>query len=182
MNYLHFIEENLIKSGWSSHTQTNGKIWYRSENLKKQYNALGFKDNKVLSQYVRPLENLLKADRQTYCVEQVTHALLNRKGYHAGNKSKHGTGWTEIFNVTPRQMQSYKANAIKICKRFNWNFQKITKWLRDFSLKHFGVRNVMELHYHGIKVERTNPCKPDYTNSRYNVDDYKRKRKKKSDL
>ena len=113
MNYLHFIEENLIKSGWSSYTQTNGKIWFRSEGLKKQYNDLGFKNNKVLSQYIRPLENLLKADRQTYCVEQVTHALLNRKGYHAGNKSKHGTT-TEIFNVTPRQMQSYKANALKI--------------------------------------------------------------------
>ena len=54
------------------------------------------------------------------------------------------------------------------------------KWLRDFSLKHFGVRNVMELHYHGMKVERTNPCKPDYTNSRYNVDDYKRKQKREN--
>jgi hypothetical protein len=55
------------------------------------------------------------------------------------------------------------------------------KWLRDFSLEHFGVPNIMGIHYK-TKVKRTNPCKPDYTNSRYNVDDYKRKRKKKSDL
>ena len=36
---------------------------------------------------------------------------------------------SEFFNVTPRQMQSYKANAIMICKRFIG--LSIMKWLRD---------------------------------------------------
>ena len=173
MNYQIAVTPTLRKSGWTSHAASKGDIWFRVENLKKQYRNLGFDPVCEYTFTCDDTDNMLTRDRRTYLVEQLTHAMMGAKGLHGGNKKIHGTGWTELFNVSKKQLAGYRGKAVAICKRLNWNIQKIKAWLKDYCLDKFGVGSWGEKLY-GKKMDRTDPTKRDYVNNNYDVNEYKR--------
>ena len=158
MNYHIEIGENLRKSGWTGHNQTNNRVgWIRVHNLIKQYRKLGFENPTCENTYVIVSDDIdrLERDRRTMAVEQIQHALMGRRGLHAGDQNTHGTGWTEIFAVSKNQLRGYLGKAVQICQQLNWDMEKIKEWLIQFCRKHFGYDSWSEYVY-GKKVERTN--------------------------
>ena len=156
-NYHIAITDTLRKSGYTSNKQRNvNGDWRRINGLKKQYANKGF-PNAVLERiYTR--EDSANADEETLAVEQVTHVLMGAKGLHAGNQETHGDGWTEIFEVSQEQLTGYFGKAIQVCKRLNWDSEKIVDWLEAYCTKKFGVISWSE-HCYGEPREHGNPLK-----------------------
>ena len=173
MNYHIAITNELRKTGWTSHRCRLRGInrWARVEKLKKQYYKLGFKNATCESTYTCKSADIEKADKDSYMVEQWQHAYLGARGYHAGNKEKHGTGWTEIFKVSANKLKMYRLLAIKKCKSLNWDLEALQKALKQFCLKHFNTETWAEKCY-GYNPCRTSPLDSSYKYTAYDKETY----------
>lgn len=159
-NYIISITANdttLFKSGWTGNHRLDddGFPEGRFKEFLRSYGRNGWTVN---------FHNclVLDDDRKTYLIEQLSQIMMAKKGLDffkaqadaiaVGVKS----GWTEIFAVSLNQIRGYQGKAVQICKKLNWNFRKIQKYIRDFCRKHFEADNYAEYKY-GEKVYRTTP-------------------------
>lgn len=159
-NYIISITANdttLFKSGWTGNHRLDddGFPEGRFKEFLRSYGRNGWTVN---------FHNclVLDDDRKTYLIEQLSQIMMAKKGLDffkaqadaiaVGIKS----GWTEIFAVSLNQIRGYQGKAVQICKKLNWNFRKIQKYIRDFCRKHFEADNYAEYKY-GEKVYRTTP-------------------------
>lgn len=159
-NYIISITANdttLFKSGWTGNHRLDddGFPEGRFKEFLRSYGRNG---------WTVSFHNclVLDDDRKTYLIEQLSQIMMAKKGLDffkaqadaiaVGVKS----GWTEIFAVSLNQIRGYQGKAVQICKKLNWNFRKIQKYIRDFCRKHFEADNYAEYKY-GEKVYRTTP-------------------------
>tara|TARA_A100001015_G_C14711711_1_gene602334 strand:+ start:67 stop:543 length:477 start_codon:yes stop_codon:yes gene_type:complete len=156
MNYHIEIEPMLMKTGYTALNQFDEKRghWKRVHGLQKQFKRRGFENPKLVYTWIPDEVSGLENDSRTLAVEAIQHHLMGAKGLHAGDIKRHGTGWTEIFAVSRKQLLGYLGKAVQIASRLKWDTQAIYEWLKNYSQHHFGTDTWSEYLY-GKKVMRT---------------------------
>jgi hypothetical protein len=155
----------LFKDGWTGNHRLDddGLPTARLNEFHREYGKHGW--------IVTFCSNLtMFDDRRTYLVEQIAQILMGIKKLDffptraMAQDLGINSGWTEIFAVDLPQLRGYQGQAVRICKRHNWNYAKIQDWIKATCQANFAADSWAEYKY-GEKVFRTSPF-----NGRYNLE------------